>query len=237
MTRIDATTVNICGNPIRSRRVVRRRMRRALSQAGVTFGQECAGSNRFRVGRRGNYADAWRNIAGRYGKTTFGHPREVPISVPAAYRVLAAEIEKAHGGKRFVSPDRYIDEVWAKVDDERVAFVNCHPPSKPRWGVPFARWRIKHWNLYINRLTAIVAELHAAGYTVVFGGDMNKRKRRIPIIHSRQRVLVSSGLDHLWVVPAKGVTVSNIRTRKIRRTLLMDHPILTASFELSRSAA
>lgn len=233
MTSIIVTTANICGNPLRPRRVVRRRMRKALARGGVTFGQECAGSNNFRIGR-GDYATLWRDTARSFGKRTYGYPREVPISAGSRYEIESFSSRKLHGGKAGVSPARYVTIVRGSKDGFKVAFIDGHPPSKPRWGVPFSRWRIEHWNLYLTKLAEIVAELAAGGHTVVFGGDMNKSLRAMPEIHPRQQLLISSGLDHLWVVPAEGVGVRVTRRTKIRRTVLMDHPILSVSFDLEK---
>lgn len=224
---VTVTTANICGNPLRAKPSVRKRMRRALAQPGVVFGQEVARSNRW---RRGNYSAMWRRVATVLGKITEGGPREVPISVPEGWEILGSTSILVHGGKRRVSPARYITTVRVVVGGRLIAFVNCHPASKPRLGVPAARWRISRWNLYTDRLAHVVAELHADGYTVTFGGDMNKRK--VPMIHPRQTVLIASGLDHLWVIPAEGVAVTVTRRSKVGRTALMDHPILTATFEI-----
>lgn len=236
---ITVTTANICGNPLRARRFVRRRMRRALAHAGGVFGQEVARSNRWGLRRRmrwaADYSEAWHRVAAVYNKLTVGGPREVPISAPKGWESLGWDSIKVHSGKRRVSPARYITVARYVVGGRKVAFVNCHPPSKPRRGVPFSRWRISRWNLYISKLADIVAELHSEGYTVTFGGDMNKRRRAIPQIHPDQELLISAGLDHLWAVPAEGMTVRVTRRRKVGRTALMDHPILTATFELQEA--
>lgn len=226
--QITVTTANICGNPLRPKRFVRRRMRRALRQPGVTFGQEVAASNRW---RRGNYSAMWQRVAGVFGKTTIGGPREVPISVPKGWEVLSTASHLVHTGRKRVSPNRYITEARCRVGGQLVAFLNCHPVSKPRRGVPAAAWRIARWNTYESRLAALVAGLHGDGYTVVFGGDMNKA--RMPVVHPAQQVLIARRLDHLWVVPAGGVTATLTRRRVIGRTLLMDHPILTATIEIA----
>lgn len=228
MTSVAVTTANICGNPLRAKRFVRRRMDRALEIVGVTFGQEIARSNAWRTN---DYSTMWRRRADRVGKYTYGGPREVPISVPKSSNLLGHETIKVHDGKRHVSPARYINTVRLYLGGHWVAFVNCHPVSKPRKGVPYSRWRINHWNLYHERLEAEVKGLVDDGYTVVFGGDMNKRS--VPSVHPRQRTLISSGLDHLWVVPAVDKKVSAVHTSKIGRTVLMDHPILHAGFTLS----
>lgn len=224
---IAVTTANICGNPLRPKRAVRRRMRRALLIAGATFGQEVARSNRW---KRSNYSAMWHAVAASIGKATAGGPHEVPISSPKGFEVTGSSVVLVHKGRRTISPARYITVVRGTWGGHRVALVNCHPVSKPRRGVPFWRWRINHWNLYHEKLVVIVGHAASQGYTVVFGGDMNKRN--VPVVHPRQRALVESGLDHLWVVPEDGHHVANVRTRKIRRTVLMDHPILHASFDL-----
>jgi hypothetical protein len=84
---ITITTANICGNPLRPKLAVRRRMRRALSRPGVVFGQEVAQSNHW---RRGNYSAMWHAVASVHGKATLGGPHEVPISIPADWELLGA---------------------------------------------------------------------------------------------------------------------------------------------------
>lgn len=236
--RITITTANITGNPMRARVFVRRRMRRALKQSGVVFGQEGARSNRWglrRLLRRAaDYSEMWRRVAAHHGKATYGGPHEVPISVPESWTVLAHRVVKVHAGLRRVSPARFINVVRAEVGGYRVAFVNIHAVSKPRPGYFASRWRMRMWDLYIQRLGEIVAELVDEGFTVTYGGDPNKRD--LPQIHPRELVLIHSGLDHLRVVPAEGVEATVVSRSKVGRTALMDHPILTATFELESAA-
>lgn len=220
---IQVTTANICGNPLRPKRAVRKRMKRALHIAGVTFGQEVARSNRWRTN---NYSEMWHNQANNVNKNTFGGPHEVPISVPDAVEVTEHDTVLVHKGRARVTPARYYTLAIAAVDGKMVVFINCHTISKPY----LSAWRRSHWKMYIDEIKVEVDRFHKQGYTVVVGGDMNSK--RVPILHPSQRLLIHSGLDHLWVVPAVGVSVLNVTTKKISRTVLMDHPILTATFGL-----
>lgn len=233
MPTITVTTANICGNPLRPRPFVRKRMRQALRQAGVVFGQEVARSNRWGLRRLmhgpADYAEMWRRVAAVHGKVTFGGPHEVPISVPEGWTV-ESHVVRVHAGRKRVSPERFITIVRCVVGGQKVAFVNCHPVSKPRRGVPAASWRIARWDEYHARLAALVADLHGQGCTVVFGGDMNKVA--VPVVHAAQQLLAQRGLDHLWVVPAAGVRATVTHRHVIGRTALMDHPILTATVEI-----
>lgn len=229
---ITVTTANICGNPIRPKPTVAGRMRLALDHRGVTFGQEVAAANRFRIGS-GDYSTTWHGLAAAVGKDTFGGPHEVPVSLPGhTWEVLTHETTEVHPGLARVSPARYLTTVTARKSRGGlvVGFVNCHPVSKPRPGVDHAAWRIAHWAAYFDALAATVAELVDQGLSVVFGGDMNKVT--VPAVHPRQTRLVSAGLDHLWCVPAAGRRVQVRRTQVIPRTILMDHPILRATFTL-----
>lgn len=227
MTQLTVTTANITGNPLRARRAVRRRMLRALSRAGATFGQEVAGSNRW---QRGNYSALWHRLAGDRHKVTVGGVREVPVSFPEAWHLAGSLVVKVHDGRARVSPARYIVEARVIVDGIRVALINVHPVSKPRRGVPASSWRIARWAQYHARLVELVAQAVDDGYTVLVGGDLNRRV--VPPIHAAQRTLIASGLDHLWIVPAAGVSLAGVHTHKVGRTLLMDHAILSATVEL-----
>lgn len=229
---ITITSANICGNPIRPKPAVTARMVRALSGPGVVFGQEVAASNRFRVGV-GDYSTTWHHLADGLGKATYGGPHEVPISLAGSrWEVLTHDTRCVHPGLARVSPARYLTTVTARKRSSGlvVGFVNCHPVSKPRAGVDHAAWRIEHWDLYHRALVEAVAELADQHLSVVFGGDMNKPT--VPQVHPDQVRLVSSGLDHLWCVPAPGRRVQLHRTHVIPRTILMDHPIIAATFTL-----
>lgn len=230
---ITITTANICGNPIRPKAIVRKRMNRALSNPGVTFGQECAAYNKFRIPPRGNYSRAWHRLAERHNKITEGGGHEVPISLDATFKIVNAESRFIHAGKKFVSPNRFATIVKTTIGGQKVAFVNCHTVSQPRLSVFFGKWRIANWNLYLNKLEQIISELHTEGFTTVFGGDMNAPLDAIPVVNPKEHLLISRGLDHLWVVPAEGVTCAIASKSVVPRTVLMDHPILTASFVLS----
>lgn len=236
MPTLTISTANVMGNPLRAKPAVVRRILRAAKAAGphgVCFGQELAGSNHFRVGGHGDYAHAWRRLMRARGKATFGSPHEVPISVPQDWRVVEHRVIRVHGGKKRVSPARFINLVVVELaPGVRVAFCCCHTVSKPRRGVPSARWRMNRFDEYLGRLGGLVRDLHARGYTVVYGGDMNHRAKGLPKIHPDQRVLIQSGLDHLWYVPAKDHKVTRTAHHKIRRTALMDHPILSATIRI-----
>lgn len=242
MATFDIVTSNVCGNPIRAKAAVRARIRRAMRLgppiSTVNFGQELAGSNKFRVPpRSGNYAETWADIALALGRKSYGKPHEVPVAVPKGWKVLSQSTRQLHGGKRRVSPARFVTIVVVRFEDGlEVTFANCHTVSKPRRGVPAASWRIAHYATYLGKLGEIVAEQHAQGRTVVFGGDMNHRAKGLPQIHPYQRVIVSSGLDHLWYVPAGGHRVTVSHHRRIRRTALMDHPILAATLKVEKAA-
>lgn len=227
MPSITITTANICGLPLRPKWAVRKRMRRALLQPGAVFGQEVAKTNRW---ASNDYSTMWHRVAARLGKVTAGGPHEVPISTPKDWTIDGSEVVLAHAGRKYVSPNRYITVVRAQVDGQRVAFANCHTVSKPRQGVPASAWRIAQWDTYVGRLGQIVSDLHAQGYTVIYGGDMNKAK--VPVVHPEQTTLIGSGLDHLWCVAAQGVSVQVTKRTAIGRTVLMDHPILTATITL-----
>lgn len=225
------TTANICGNPIRPRAAVRARMDKALSHPGVVFGQECAASNKFRVPPVGNYSHAWHRIATAHGKATEGGAHEVPVSLDSAFAVVGANVELMHLGKRGVSPNRFATIVKTTVGGHSVAFINCHTVSQPRLNVPFGRWRVRMFQVYIAKLAAKIAELHGEGFTVVFGGDMN---HPAPLhVYPGQQILIERGLDHLWIVPADGTSFTVTGKQVTPRTALMDHPILSVSVQLT----
>ena len=234
---ITVTTANVCGNPIRAKAVVRARMTAALSRTGVVFAQEVAASNRFRVGG-GDYSTLWHRIAAAHHKVTEGGPREVPISLPARHwQLLTQDTVKVHDGLARVSPARYLTSVVARreVTGEVVGFVNAHTVSKPRPGVNHAAWRMARWDEYQAAMVTTVAELIGTCDAVVFGGDLNRV--HVPPIHPDQSRLIASGLDHLWIVTRPGWSARVMRTRVQPRTLLMDHPILTATFALVRPSS
>lgn len=229
---LQVTTANICGNPIRAKRAVKRRMRQALHFPGATFGQEVAGSNHFRVPPRGDYSTAWHHLAVKQHKVTYGGRHEVPISVPDNWLVIDHEVIRVHGGLRMVSPDRFINVVTVMPTRESIpiSLIDCHPVSKPREGVYKSKWRIAKWDIYHEVLASIVAHLHNQGRLVVVGGDMNKIT--VPSIHPAQQQVIHSGLDHLWAIPADGQKVTVLGHKTVNRTVLMDHPILSVKLKV-----
>jgi hypothetical protein len=218
---ISAVAANICCLPIRPQAAVRQRVIQALDLGVAVFFAE------IEIPR---YSRAVRVQSAKRARRVFGLGHEVPISVPSSYLVTSAEVVRVHGGLARVSPSRVMTIVKADVQGEKVAFIACHPVSKPRLGVSHARWRISRWNTYKAALRRQIAILHVAGYTVVFGGDMNKT--RPGVFHASQVQLAKSGLDHVWVVPGPGKTVTVRRPRVVKRTRLMDHPLVVGTFDL-----
>lgn len=222
MSKITVTTANICSNPVRKLSVVRERIHQAAARPGIVFGQEITTPG---------YPKAWRQIMRGTGRRTYRSGVEVPISLPAKrWTALGTERHRVHGGLEHISPARFFTVVRARRSTgEPVAFVNCHPVSKPGRSTR-AGWRQARWDEYHAAVSRRVAVLHMAGYTVVVGGDLNHGDP--PPFHPAQRNLINRGLDHLYVVPAEGMRVIVRRRRVIKRTRLMDHPILTAAFDL-----
>lgn len=219
MTDYAATTANICALPIRPQVFVRMRVRRAMRQSMVCYFQEIEPPR---------YKRAVRNAARKYKRGFTGLDSEVPM----AYRtdlltLISGGAERVHGGLDHVSPSRYANvSKFMHVTGQKVAYIDCHTVSKPRKGVDHAAWRMKMWYTeYIPWLRKRIAELHAEGFDVIVGGDMNNN--HVPLLHADQVLIASSGLDHLWVIPAAGRKVVNHSKQVIKRTRLMDHPIVT----------
>lgn len=228
MGLLTVTTANICGLPLRPLPAVRARVEQAAAFGGVVFGQELALENP-------GYRETWRDVMSRERRHTYGRTEDV-IAVPVELLDVEHATIHVHDGLANVSPARFITQVTGTLPTgERVAFLNCHPVSKPRWGVTHARWRIAHHQLYLARLAQHVRYLHLEHRTVVYGGDMNATARKLGgwRVHAGQVQLVGRGLDHLWVLPAAGYDVAVHSRDVVRRTRLMDHPILSATLELT----
>lgn len=222
MSKITVTTANICSNPVRKLSVVRERIHQAAARPGIVFGQEITTPG---------YPKAWRQIMRGTGRRTYRSGVEVPISLPAKrWTALGTERHRVHGGLEHISPARFFTVVRARRSTgELVAFINCHPVSRPGRSTR-AAWRQARWDQYHAAVSRRVEALRDIGYTVVVGGDLNHKNP--PPFHSAQRNLINRGLDHLYVVPASDMRVVVRRRHVLKRTRLMDHPILTVAFDL-----
>lgn len=223
----DIVTSNIQHLPPRPVTIARRRMIRARdisrSQAypRVNFGQEIYKD-------KPDYRGQWLSVFA--DRINAGNLHEVPITFEHRfYSVYGVHTWRLTEGKKHVTPDRWITVVEGVTHiGTRLAFVNMHPASKPRLG----GYRKRVWNIYHDRAAKIINGLVNQGYTVIYGGDLN-RKNNIPFYHSTQQTLIESGLDHLYIALPKGVKYEILTTKKIRRSHSMDHPILMARVKVT----
>lgn len=107
---------------------------------------------------------------------------------------------QAHRGLVGVTPAR--GTLVVKAETPRLALVNAHRINGTGWpGVqrrPFWRWRRRRWMEHHAQDKRIVAQLVQDGYTVIFGGDINRTDP--PPIHPRAVPLRASGITRLYLI-------------------------------------
>lgn len=230
-------TANIRSNPRQYMFWVHRRMKQAMGhKAAFVGGQEIEPSRRPKGRNRGyTYNTLFRAVARQYGKTAIGSTTEVMLAVPSlTWKSFWWDVYDVHNGLGGVTPDRDI-LCWKgehRRSKFRMAVFNCHPVSRGHYTDAQAR---KKRISYINQRQAFLKEYFAElrtmvnkaldeGYCVMVLGDMNDPT---PEKLHKDEVRRSSGLDHMWLIPAPGFGVRSVRGKTIaRRTRQMDHPIL-----------
>ena len=107
---------------------------------------------------------------------------------------------QAHGGRAGVTPARGTLVVTAEAP--RIALVNAHRINGIGWKGnrrrTFWRWRRNRWLEHHDQDKRLVARLVADGYTVIFGGDLNRTDP--PPIHHRAVPLRAGGITQLYLV-------------------------------------
>lgn len=140
------------------------------------------------------------------------------------------------------SPSRYWVRTKTTISGYRVAFMSLHLTNGCT-----ARHRFRWW--YAARCRALrdeiatarhrVATLHANGWTVIIGGDLNTRHRVDWSPVSGERSIRPTTLMQIAVVPAAGVTAALRDTRVVRArrnggVLFTDHNAPVTHVALTR---
>jgi hypothetical protein len=195
--------------------------------ADAVFGAEIAFAN---------YRSSWRKHGKKKGYKPFGLPRECPVSLRRGVRVKVLSRLLSKGIAK-VTPNRYATIV--KHRPSKVAYIATHLVS--RWQ-DYARADATHDErkrlaaMEITKIEHRIERLHAKGWTVIVGGDLNALSR-VVWHHAQVQVLPVSGSNlarmmQLAVIPAPGVTVTPVSHGNHHAGLHTDHPFRFASFDL-----
>lgn len=195
--------------------------------AGAVFGAEIAFAD---------YRHSWRKHAEASGYSSHGAKRECPIAVKAAH--VHAVVRLLSTGIAKVTPNRYATVVKIR-DGSRIAYIATHTVS--RWQ-DYARADSTHGlrkrlaNREIRKIARRIARLHAHGWTVVVGGDLNALTA-VEWHPDQVQVLPVTGSNlarmmQLAVIPAPGVTVTPVSHGNHHAGLHTDHPFRWATFDL-----
>lgn len=196
----------------------------AATGADVVFGTEIATY----------YRQIWRHEMAQRRLHTYGTV-ECPVSLHVdKHKVLSHRTRLLHRGLALVSPNRYFEEVLTRgPEDGKVACINTHLVSAawgPRTWRPSHKWRRAKWELSWRIIRGRVAALHADGYDVVLGSDLNRRTG--VDVHPNQDVIAHDGLTWLIAVPALGRVVEHHGISLIPvRELHTDHNVIVADFQ------
>lgn len=152
---------------------------------------------------------------------------EVPIAMPAVWDIIASPVYKLNKGRRGHNPARYLSVVLAEKNSFHVAFCNMHMQQKPYE----TDYNGRLWGEYFHKAQGIMESFWKSGYTLVYGGDLNKTRPN-PYF-TNQKTIVHNGLDHLFVYPATGVRAT-VLDRWVNRNLNTDHNLIGAQLLLRK---
>lgn len=161
---------------------------------------------------------------------------------PRRFRIVSSHMRLLHGKVAGpVSPARWFVLTKARVRGFNVAVISLHL-TNGCWAGQRARWfysaRCEALAVEIRRVRDRVAQLHADGWTVVVGGDMNKHQRIDWSPEPGEVAIQPVSLMQIAVVPAAGVTAHLyagrvIRCREHGGTLFTDHDVPATGVALS----
>ena len=169
----DVVSMNVKSNPLMSQDKVSHDVRRAAKVGEIIGWQEIAPER---------YRQAIRNLPG------FDHfmPKglQTPISWKSSeFKLLASGVERMHGGKAGISPNRTV--AWLKLKNkqtgETVIHLNTHLVSLA-WNTKISRsdpWRKAMWNQHIAKMGKLVERFERQGHPVTITGDFNRNHFRV----------------------------------------------------------
>jgi hypothetical protein len=134
---------------------------------------------------------------------------------------------KLNSGRRKHNPARFLSVLLVDRKTFHIAFCNMHMQQHPNQ----TDYNHRLWYSYFEQAQDIMAGLWSSGYTLVYGGDLNKI--RPEPYFSGQKTLVHHGLDHLYVKPARGVSAT-VLDRWVNRNMNSDHALIGAKLRLSK---
>jgi len=185
-------TANIRNNPDMLRKKVKADAKTASRYGGVIFFQEIAEAE--------DHADVKAAIGDEFGYAHSG------VAIPIAYRrdqwtLVDHGRIMTHGGKRLVSPNRYVTWVLLQSrDGKQVCFMNTHFVSGA-WNAKrklSKEWRQQMWQEHWLKMRGLIKTFADQNVTVIFGGDFNRY--RVARLHPRARWAFDSGIDKVGYV-------------------------------------
>jgi hypothetical protein len=217
-------TLNVRSNPEMVQRRVVHDVRRAVAIAAVVLWQEIGPTR---------YKNALRALAGLW---RHAHLRlAIPISWDAEeFERLGSGHQRTHRGRATASPARYLSWVILRHRETgaEVVFLNTHFVSGA-WNdkrKTFKAWRRRMWLRHYAALEAKVAQFHDQGYTVVGGGDFNRRN--VERFHADLEWMSAGGIDYLFVVPGPH-DKTNVQGFQVVRNFESDHNARVAALDIT----
>lgn len=145
-----------------------------------------------------------------------GFEHAVPISVPAPWEVIDADVTEACKFLPHATPNRYIVSALSKHPDlaEPVVFMDGHYPlarlggkeGAARWADTQRAWVVK------------AAEWHRAGHTIFTTRDTN-RLHNMPKVHQLERQLLPNAIARVSVIPGSVSVVRRGTPRHVNLTI------------------
>jgi hypothetical protein len=176
---------------------------------------------------------------------------ETPIALdPKEWIVIDSEIRTMHGSAKasglrgFHNPTRKISCVKITRRSSggkgaKFAILNTHTVPKAFSGgrVTFRTWRQSRWTTHFIKQQAWIEELYAAGYNVVWGGDMNRSDYGSLKYHKNQILVVHHGLDWMWALAQPGYQFKVTGRQAITAGTFTDHAMISGRLHFSKKPA
>lgn len=223
--RIRVVTLNVKSNPTMSADKVRSDIHRAAGLgADVIMWQEIQPDYYKRILRAERITAPGK---GQWVHLQTGY--EVPISVrvggDSPWVVEGQGARKMHDGKAKVSPNRYVTWVrlYNKKSHQTTVFANTHMVSGAWNGRPNPAdaWRKRMWNVHFDTQRDLMQDFVRRGYTVVYGGDLNRAA--MPSFGANDRPITLHGIDHLGLLRAPDDRVEELVERTTIGGFHSDH--------------
>lgn len=226
--------INVKSNPLMPQAQVIHDVRRASKQGSIIGWNEISPPR---------YFDAIRALGPEWGHYM---PRDGGLRIPNpiswkkdVWKKVDAGFQQTHGGRKKVSPNRYI--TWVKLKHRKtgktIIRMNTHLvsgawTSKQKKDKP---WRREMWQRHMTEMRQLVARFKAKGLPVIIGGDFNRDSYRVlgnQVRYDNNLNVATHGRSTIdYMMHTANKRVSRERA-KVQGGYFSDHDAVVVGYEL-----